>query len=340
MKWRRATGVTDRSDALERARSARAARARGRGTLMIVVGLAIIPVVAVISFAIGFRQDRQSGNSSSSSSAPTAVLISVGLVLSGPLLVRGRRLRAKGAEYALEQDERPPIVYLRPFESDRMQVVPSFRSRRRVRVFANTVGLGGARKTYEQRLGAILSDVAPFVTIGDPTETLPRLGAQRLYATDEEWHRTVDDLLARGGTIILHVGDSPGLSWEVERIVALDEPERVILSLPLKADRKQSSREQRFAGFRARCGNDFPRGLPDRAGETQFLYFDSRWDSHRLEEPGGVPSEPAPGNPDEQRALVLRKLAPEFKLMWAPLWVRLSVYVGVPVLVWVLAALL
>lgn len=248
-------------------------------------------------------------------------------------------MRAKGAEYALEQDERPPIVYLRPFESDRMQVVPSFRSRQRVRVFANTVGIGGARKTYEQRLGAILSAVAPFVTIGDPTETLPRLGAQRLYATDAEWRHTVDDLLERGDTIILHVGDSPGLSWEVDRIVALDEPERVILSLPLKAGRKKPSREQRYAAFRARSGDDFPHGLPENADDTQFLYFDSSWDPHRLEAPGALPREPAPGTRGEQRDLVLRKLAPEFKLMWAPLWVRLLVYIGVPVLALVLAAL-
>ena len=66
------------------------------------------------------------------------------------------------------------------------------------------VGPGGVRKTWELRLADLLGDVGPFVTIGDPTETLPRVGAARLYVGDDAWHQTVEDVLGRGGTIILH----------------------------------------------------------------------------------------------------------------------------------------
>jgi hypothetical protein len=335
VRGQRGKPALDRDDVLAQAQAARASRARRRGAVMIALGVAVVPVIGAITFVIYYDQARNSGGSSAS--VPLSITLAVGIALSGPLLLRGRRLRAKGAEDVLSHDERPPIVYLRSFESDKVSMTPSLRSRRRVRPRRDMVGAGGVRKTWELRLADLLGDVGPFVTIGDPTETLPRVGAARLYAGDDGWHQTVEDLIGRGGTIILHAGDSPGLDWEVERIVALDEPERLILSLPLGADKH---REQRYATFRTRFGDEFPRGLPDGAGESQFVYFDADWTPHRLEESAAMPAEPAPGSDREQRTLVLRKLAPEFKLMWGPLWARALIYTAVPVVLVVLAGLL
>ena len=55
----------------------------------------------------------------------------------------------------------------------------------------------GFEKTYEERLARTLRKVGPFVAVGDPTERLPLLGAARMYAADEEWQETVDELTAR-----------------------------------------------------------------------------------------------------------------------------------------------
>ena len=171
------------------------------------------------------------------------------------------------------------------------------------------------------------------MTIGDPTERLPHLGAARLYAGDDEWKQTLDDLLDRGGAVILHIGDTPGFDWEVEHVLAREEPTRLILSLPFKGRRRP--REQTYEAFRGRFAEVFPGGLPEPAGETQFLYFDANWNAHRLEEPGEVPAAPEGDSPAEQRAVVLRKLAPEFKLMWGPLWARGLVYSIAAVVVFV-----
>ena len=335
MRGQRGKPALDRDDVLAQAQAARASRARRRGAAMIALGVAVVPVIAAITFIIYYGQARDSGGSSAS--VPLSITVALGIAVSGPLLLRGRRLRAKGAEDVLSHDERPPIVYLRPFESDRASMTPSLQLRRRLRPLRNMVGPGGVRKTWELRLADLLGDVGPFVTIGDPTETLPRVGAARLYVGDDAWHQTVEDVLGRGGTIILHAGDSPGLDWEVERIVALDEPERIILSLPLGGDQH---REEMYATFRTRFAHQFPRGLPEGAGESQFVYFDADWTPHRLEESGAVPAKPAPGSDGEQRTLVLRKLAPEFKLMWGPLWARALIYTAVPVALVVLVGLL
>lgn len=325
MKRRRANATLKRTDLIAEAKSARAERARGRGAVMIGLGVVLIPTLAAITFVLNFLQELHSGTSSN---LRGPLMYAVGTPIAVFLVLRGRQLRAKGAEYVLAHDDRPPIVYLRSFQSDRMPLRPSVRSRRRWRVFRHSGFLGQGRKTYEARLGGLLDDVAPFVTIGNPTEKLPQLGAARLYADDDEWHQAVDDLLARGGTIILLAGDSPGLGWEVERIVALNEPQRLIISLPLNAGRKKPTREQGWEAFRTRFGDDFPRGLPEGAGETQFLYFDADWTPQRLEQRQAA-AQASPESPGEQRATVLRKLAPEFKLMWAPLWARASLYCAV-----------
>ena len=96
---------------------------------MIIIGLMLVPAAAVIVFGVGFVQDLNSGHQSD-----LLPVLGVGcLAAAGFLLVRGRRLRVKGGEYALAQDERPPIVYLRSFQADEQAVVTSWRSHRRVR---------------------------------------------------------------------------------------------------------------------------------------------------------------------------------------------------------------
>jgi hypothetical protein len=98
-------------------------------------------------------------------------------------------------------------------------------------------------RTYEERLARALNKAGPFVAVGDPTERLPLLGAARVYADDSQWVETVDDLTARAGMIVIHAGESRGVAWEVRHVIDLDDPERVILSLPLQGKRKERSRQ-------------------------------------------------------------------------------------------------
>ena len=211
---------------------------------------------------------------------------------------------------------RAPIVYLRPFGADRAEIASRMSSRARISPRA------GIEKTYEERLARTLRNVGPFVAVGDPTERLPLLGAARTYAADEDWQETVDELTARAGVVLLHVGESAGLTWEVRHVIELDAPERVILSLPLHAKRKEPSRQERYDAFRRRFGDAFPRPLPDAIGHCQFLYFDADWTPRLL---GGSGTAPPAG--ESERARALRRLAGDFKITWGPLWLRTLVYV-------------
>src|SRR5215471_1698461 len=254
----------ERREQLARASAARAHRDRRVGLLLMSLALALglggFLAFVVLWYAAGFH--------------PGDWFSGVGFVVYAVtlwLFTLGRRMRVSGAERVLAEDARPPIVYLRPFGTDRAEIA------RRLSSWVRISPREGFEKTYEQRLARTLHKIGPLVAVGDPTERLPLLGAARTYAPDESWQETVDELTGRAGVVMLHAGESEGFAWEVNHVVALNAPERVILSLPLDAGRKEPSRQERYDAFRRRLGDVFPRPLPEAIGHCQFLYFDADW---------------------------------------------------------------
>jgi hypothetical protein len=269
----RKDGPVDRPEELARARALREASDRRLGAVLIVLGILIWPAgIMVIAVA-------QANGYDISIYLPIAVT-------SAALLMRGRRMRVKDAEGVLEDDPRPPIVYLRPFEIDRT-------NRRAIAPDA----LRG--RTAEEKMAHALRHVAPFVALGDPTEDLPELGAGRLYADDDRWQGTVEDLTKRAGTIILYAGGgSDGLAWEVQHVVGLGQPERVVLV---------QGRSKDYDVFCKTFAHLFPRGLLDNAAATSpYLYFDADWTPRSFDRHPNI--EAFRGSPGEQREQVLRRL--------------------------------
>ena len=298
----------ERRERLARASAARAQRDRGVGLALLSLGVAFWLGVFLVFVVLWLAGVNLGG-------WPAGVAIPV-FGVSLALVTLGRRMRVGGAERLLAEDVRAPIVYLRPFGADRAEIAKRMSSRQRISPRERF------EKTYEERLARTLRRIGPFVTVGDPTERLPLIGAARMYAADEEWRETVDELTARAGVVLLHAGEGDGLAWEVRHVIELDAPERVILSLPLYAKRAEPSRQDRYDAFRRRFGDAFPRPLPEAIGHCQFLYFAADWTPRLLGERGT----PLPaGESEPERAL--RRLAGEFKIAWAPLWVRYLAYV-------------
>jgi hypothetical protein len=284
----------DRLERLERARQVRMARSRARGALLImlsvllwVVGLAAAGVLPdAWGSIVGVLQ---------------GTMFAVAVIAFGLLMTRGRRMRAKEADLSLAEGT-PPIVYLRPFATDRAGLLRAFEA-------------SLLPKTTDQKIARTLRRVAPFIGIGDPLDELPPLGLIPIYTGDEAWQHTVEELAKRAGTIIIAVyvrpGDSAGLAWEVEHVVGLGEPERIILLLsPLDAS-SPSTRHQ-YKIFRGKFAHLFPRGLPDDIGTNNLMCFEADW-FPRLFGPSQAPEgDAAATGPGEQRALVLRLLHARF----------------------------
>jgi hypothetical protein len=303
--------AVERRKRLARARAARARRHPGAGLLLISFAVATSMVIFLVDF-VRWLQGVNVADRWPYNNTPLVFFVSVALV------ARGRRMRLGGAERVLAKDARAPIVYLRPFGADRAEIAKRMSSRVRISLSERFV------KTYEERLARALRKIGPFVAVGDPTERLPLLGAARMYAADEDWQARVGELTGRAGVVLLHTGEGDGFAWEVHHVIGRCAPERAILSLPLDANRKEPSRQERYDAFRRRFGDAFPRPLPEAIGYCQFVYFDADWTPRLLGERGA----PLPDGEGEcTRAL--RRLAREFKIAWGPLWARFAVYFAV-----------
>jgi hypothetical protein len=213
------------------------------------------------------------------SELPAPVLLPLMLVLNAVAFIgiavmhRGRKLMAAIGDQILAEDSRPPVVYLRPFAADHLG--------------SGAVSSWPLLKfgyfTDEEQLATVMNELGPFVAIGDPRESLPDLGAARIYVRDGQWQQRVEDLLSNAGLVILRAGTSEGFWWEFQKVRAFVRPERLLLLI--------SSGDSSYDEFRKRAAEILPHLLPDlRGGRGKRLLghvqaaivFDANWQAQVL----------------------------------------------------------
>lgn len=114
------------------------------------------------------------------------------------------RLRSLNLQQILDRDGRPPIIYLRSFEHDQH----------------------GA--WLESALTQATSDWGPLVAIGRPGEIIPPDGAARFYVGDD-WQAVVTHLIEVSQLVLIRLGGTEGLAWEMQQIVASAAHEKLVL---------------------------------------------------------------------------------------------------------------
>lgn len=170
-----------------------------------------------------------------------------------------RMHRDSAAADLLASDPRPPVVYLRSFKADAQE----------------------DRKLYlqsepqEEKLASVFSKVGPFIALGQPGESFPVLGATRMYV-GTDWQTSVTDMIARARLVVLRVGATNSLLWEVGYLKREVKPERLLFVIP--RGRKN------YKEFRAMAQRFFPLPLPEypiwkssRARIKGLIYFEPDW---------------------------------------------------------------
>jgi len=188
-----------------------------------------------------------------------------GLIASVPLLggiscfLHGKKLKNSILSNRLAHDDRAPVLYLRSFQDDPVMAETGF------------VGVP-LLNTVEEQIAAVMNEIGPFTAVGKPGEPLPQLGARRFYVANEHWQKKVTELMAEAKLVVLRAGETDGFWWELQRAAAMLPPERLLLLIPFN--------ERRYAAFRLKAEQAFPRPLPDYAGKrnlpfdlTGFVYF-------------------------------------------------------------------
>jgi hypothetical protein len=115
------------------------------------------------------------------------------------------------AAYALKKDQRLPILLLRSFADD--------------------ATMNGANR-FEETIAPILELYGPVIAVGDPQDTLPRVGAYRDYVNDNDWREHVRAYIRTADVIVLIPGQSHWVQWELEQILEGDFLNKVILVFP------------------------------------------------------------------------------------------------------------
>lgn len=169
------------------------------------------------------------------------------------LIGLARRMAAIDATTARERDDRPWSLYLRSFGDDDIRVHSHGSPRHTYLERAIT----RRSERFEVVLGWHLWRFGPLVGVGRPKERLPRLGAAREYLDDEVWHQEVEDRIGGARAVIVMLGHTDGLAWELATIERLGAISRTIVVVPpLPA----SEVEERWRAF-SRIATDV--GWPD-----------------------------------------------------------------------------
>jgi hypothetical protein len=189
--------------------------------------------------------------------------------LGGISLLRYERLRSVRGESLLISDKRPPILYLRSFDDE----VHDNRFSRFLRcAFSGkqmSMGTPAWGPREQAELAKLMNKIGPYIAIGRPGESMPELGAARMYISDQEWKSKVRHLMDQAKIVVIRAGKTEGLRWEVSELVNLIPPKRVLIILP--------QFEGDYDPFRNWADQVMPVKLPDKAPKDRWLMFDSSW---------------------------------------------------------------
>lgn len=145
------------------------------------------------------------------------------LLLATPALFTYYRGRAAALalDRVVELDPRPPVLYLRPFEHERDPFVwvPKEEISRYSAIPITAQTWRVWMLTLEQYLGrAFTHTIGPVVALGNPIDVLPPAGAARAYVGDSSWQEDFRVLAASAAALVMAVGWSNNLQWELEEI--------------------------------------------------------------------------------------------------------------------------
>jgi hypothetical protein len=161
------------------------------------------------------------------------------------LITYGRRLRADLALDALARFNRPPILLLRTFTDDYLSIG----------VTLNWSGMGSRSLTFEEVLYGVFAPWGPVIAIGRPYETLPPLGAARMWVDNADWQRVVDRIIDQCSYIVMVMGDlakHAGLQWEINRVIARGVLDKLILVMPPVRESDARKRWNQYAAVLAK----------------------------------------------------------------------------------------
>lgn len=174
-----------------------------------------------------------------------------------------QRAVLRNAEAVMKDDPRAPVLYLRSFKDDEM--------------IARAIGF----YSMEQEMKFALFDIGPFIGLAEPGKDEPQdPGAARMRLPHDAWKEKVAEEMSRAALVVMRLGASEGLLWELGEAPNRVDPKRLVLLVP-------SEEEIVYEEFRVKSRALLPCPLPEvkrtqrRFGFTGgIVYFEADWTPH------------------------------------------------------------
>lgn len=210
------------------------------------------------------------------------MLVGVVLLVGGVVALRSVRRRARRT-VAQERaaDRRAPVLYLRSFDDDDLPL-PGLPSARRPFLDALSLRL---REPFEEAVAWQLEAYGPVIAVGRPGRTLASLGAAREHLEDAVWQPQVAQRMSEAAWIVVAIGSTPGLGWELRRVVADGHLAKTIFLTPPVPREARAQRWRVTAEVLASAGALLPPIDPAECltvrlsgGSTKVAATARRWD--------------------------------------------------------------
>jgi hypothetical protein len=166
--------------------------------------------------------------------SPTALAggtsaIGVGLLAVGGFAFRAARRRARASAARLRaSDGRRPILYLRSFDDDDLPLASVVSARRPFLEFFRVRG----GDPFEEAIAWQLAPHGPVVAVGRPGRPLASLGAARDLLAEGDWRSGVTERMREAQAVVLVIGTTEGLAWEVAQLVDDGQLAKTVFLLP------------------------------------------------------------------------------------------------------------
>lgn len=188
------------------------------------------------------------------------------------LLQFGRRLRATATPAA--KDREPEIVLLRSFADDARELPPDPAPTWTPFPFLDRYF---PPHTFEEALCRVLQRHGNVVAVGRPGERLPPLGARRIYLPTIDWQAPLLELLRTARLIVVVVGRTKGIRWELQHVGTPSLVAKTIFVFPSGTLPDHRDRMQRFEehvlgvadGERRHLPRELPPGDDERSGTQE-----------------------------------------------------------------------
>ena len=130
-------------------------------------------------------------------------------------------------------------------------------------------------RTFEQVIASVLKTVGPTITVGDPGEQLPRLGAVREYFVHDDWQTAVAKLMDEVALLVFVLGDTENFFWEFQQAVGKHRKADLLIIVPPLKRQLLQSRWKRFCESNADAlGTNIPDDFPDETVVGLFFLND------------------------------------------------------------------